>query len=233
VRWKLPLEPKSASAVASELLEELYDSEEGLWGYFVEGAPALLATNVCALRGLVNGAPCLMHTLSFGAAGIPDVLDAAMRANIYAEVVLDEPPACMHVLVTGGTWHGLDLDDLSAQVGDLCTADVGSRAASAAAGRPIVIVPLGKDKEDKKKLSSVLAAQHELPKHVAVGTLAAGAAGVRAHRLPPAGAHAAAAHHLAQPAPARVVSAPHAQLDLHAHLARHVHGRPAAAARRP
>jgi hypothetical protein len=114
-----------------------------------------------------------MHALSFGAAGIPDVLDAAMRAKIYAELVLDEPLACMHVLVTGGTWHGLDLDDLSAQVGDLCTADVGSRAASAAAGRPIVVVSLGKDKEDKKKLSSVLAAQHELPKHVAVGTLTA------------------------------------------------------------
>jgi hypothetical protein len=29
------------------------------------------------------------------------------------------------------------------------------------------------DKEDKKKLSSVLAAQHKLPKHVAVGTLVA------------------------------------------------------------
>jgi hypothetical protein len=93
VRWRLPLERKPADAIDPELHEEVYDSEEGLWGYFVEGAPALLTTNVCALCGLVNGAPCLMHALSFGEAGILLTPDVALRANHYAEVVLVAVPA--------------------------------------------------------------------------------------------------------------------------------------------
>ena len=72
IRWRLDLGSKDISAcIAAHVRDELYESEEGLWGYFVEGAPAHMTDAIRSTRKLVNGTPCLLDSLTFRGGLVP------------------------------------------------------------------------------------------------------------------------------------------------------------------
>jgi hypothetical protein len=51
----------------SAVLDPLYDTNEVMWEIFVVGAPAYLLENIDPAKGLVNGTPVTLHSLSFTA----------------------------------------------------------------------------------------------------------------------------------------------------------------------
>ena len=55
IQWRLELVGQSAGWLSSAEKAELYEHEDGLWGTFVRGAPAIINYNVGTDRGLVNG----------------------------------------------------------------------------------------------------------------------------------------------------------------------------------
>ena len=67
------------------------EHEPGLLQIFVRGAPARLLDTINATKSLCKGTPGRMHSLSFDGE-VPPRLAAAMEADCYAEVWLDEPP---------------------------------------------------------------------------------------------------------------------------------------------
>jgi hypothetical protein len=135
VRWRLPLTKKSAASIGClAKQQQLYEDEEDLWGYFVEGAPVILTENIRSARGLVNGAPGLLDSLDFGGAAPPEY-EAALQPG-FCEITLEAPPVhvCIRVGSTQGddthTWHGVPLADLSCCAG------------SAVSGEQIVPIPV-------------------------------------------------------------------------------------------
>eukprot|EP00959_Pyramimonas_sp_CCMP1952_P007185 150318-Pyramimonas_sp.AAC.1 len=64
ITWKCPLTGKAAELLDRSDLDELYDNEPGLWGYFVRGAPAMLTENIQPTKFLVNGACGYMRSLT-------------------------------------------------------------------------------------------------------------------------------------------------------------------------
>ena len=97
-----------------EVLDNLYDSEPTMFGYYVEGAPVLLTENVQATRHVVNGTRGLMHSLICHEDETPN----ATERRGYHEVTLLHAPTAMNVVV-GATpprtafWHGELLPDLA------------------------------------------------------------------------------------------------------------------------
>jgi energy-coupling factor transporter ATP-binding protein EcfA2 len=148
LRWKLPLNPTDALPIDPCLLDELYDNEPGLWGYFVQGAPALLTENVKSTRKLVNGSPCLLHSVTFRG-DVPQAVSDAFESEQYAVVTLDEPPEAVNVRVSGGTWHGVKLGDFDELV----------RVSDALAAGVVPVV--GFTRKVAKKLGSIFAAQND------------------------------------------------------------------------
>ena len=64
--WRLNIIRPEDTWCTPEELGAIYGNELAtLWGYFVEGAPALLIEGFISVRGLVKGTPGLLDSLSF------------------------------------------------------------------------------------------------------------------------------------------------------------------------
>ena len=64
-KWRLTIVGTNSSQGSPpvQLLDDLYDTEPALFGYFVKEAPVLLTQNIQATRHLVNGTRAIMHSL--------------------------------------------------------------------------------------------------------------------------------------------------------------------------
>ena len=122
-KWKLQLQGDVGVVMPASALDELYRTEQGLWGYFVAGAPVLLTDNIRSTRKLVNGSPALLDSLTFREGQLPGEVAAAYRSGGFKVVELAEAPYSVNVRVDRGDWHGIDLGDLSAVGGSATTAD--------------------------------------------------------------------------------------------------------------
>jgi hypothetical protein len=99
------------AAIEQSVRHEVYNQEQNLWSYFVEGAPVLLLENISSVRMLVNGTAGLLDSLTITNAGDLDRVERAYNMG-YSDVLikLDEPPLAVNVVV-GGTeetpmlWH--------------------------------------------------------------------------------------------------------------------------------
>ena len=103
--------------------ERLLQHEPGLWGYFVEGAPAYLTQTISSPRKLANGSPALLRSLTFAGGAVPAAVQAAYARGGFQVVELKPEDAPQYVnVIVGGTdaaprlWHGVKLDDLSAHI---------------------------------------------------------------------------------------------------------------------
>ena len=112
VRWKLrPCRPFQID------MEQVYEAETTLWGYYVQGAPILLTWNLKSARGLSNGVAALMYSLTLTEQQDRETVNAAQNMRGVV-VTLTAPPHAINVIV-GGTkerpryWHGNPLPDLS------------------------------------------------------------------------------------------------------------------------
>ena len=125
IRWKLPL--VDGEALNAEVLNQLYENEPNLWGYFVEGAPVHITANINSVRKLVNGTPGLLHSLILNSEAHEDraKLVEGYETNTMVEgyetntmVTLAKPPRAVNIIV-GGTpskpmyWHEVPLEELS------------------------------------------------------------------------------------------------------------------------
>ena len=106
-------------------LNDLYNAEPSLWGYFVEGAPINLTENIKPVRKLVNGSPGILDSLVLAASGASSIigrhctdfddatgaplqwtrctLDDVRRANVFQFVELEDLPYAVNVTVGGKT----------------------------------------------------------------------------------------------------------------------------------
>jgi hypothetical protein len=153
LKWRLPLTDDACMTAAQ--LDALYAEEKGLWGFFVEGAPVLLSFTIRATCKMVNGAPGLQDSLTFQSGTLPDAVRDAFAANKYVELEV-EVPFAVNVRVSGGTWHGEKLDDLSGLV------------PSSSQDEVVVPVLFLKKKPVEVPLRSFYAARHNLPAKVKV-----------------------------------------------------------------
>ena len=116
IRWKLPL--VDGEALSAEVLNELYEHEPNIWGYFVEGAPVHITANINSVRKLVNGTPGLLHSLILESEAHEDQAKLAEGYRTNTMVTLAKPPRAVNIIV-GGTpskpiyWHEVPLEDLS------------------------------------------------------------------------------------------------------------------------
>jgi len=69
-KWRLPVQGSVAQNLTDEEMEQLYQSEPGLWGYFCVGCPCMLTRNIHPLLGLANGTSGTYHSLTFGDNGV-------------------------------------------------------------------------------------------------------------------------------------------------------------------
>ena len=120
-RWKLPL----LDELPNVDLNDLYNAEPSLWGYFVEGAPINLCENIKPVRKLVNGSPGILDSLVLDASVASSIigrhctdfddatgaplqwthctLDDVRRANVFQLVELEDLPYAVNVTVGGKT----------------------------------------------------------------------------------------------------------------------------------
>ena len=139
IRWRLDM----VDEIDNKLLrDDVYEDEDHLWGYFVEGAPINLTENMSSTRGLVNGSAGILDSLSFVGGVIPPELQAAeanaasRRGVDVVRVDLAEAPLSVNVRVGGKKslpgqspgsapgsvlWHGVELDDLSGVIESIAT----------------------------------------------------------------------------------------------------------------
>ena len=116
IRWKLPL--VDGEALTAEVLNELYEHEPNIWGYFVEGAPVHITANINSVRKLVNGTPGVLHSLILESEAHEDQDKLAEGYRTNTMVTLAKPPRAVNIIV-GGTpskpiyWHEVPLEDLS------------------------------------------------------------------------------------------------------------------------
>ena len=103
VRWPLAVVARQAAAMDVSELAELREHEEGMWVYFVVGAPCMIVDNINPAMGAANGTRATFHSLSFAEGRAPDELADAERRGGYHEVVLDAPPLTIN--------YELELDD--------------------------------------------------------------------------------------------------------------------------
>ena len=122
VKWPLHLLHDIEEGVREQLLAE----EPNMFGYFVAGAPVTLSQTLRSVRGLVNGSPGLLHSLSFAGDTVPDEL--AEAAPGFCEVELKEAPLAVNVRVGSTrsapyTWHGTRLRDLTGLIASVASGE--------------------------------------------------------------------------------------------------------------
>ena len=113
----------------------LYKDEPTLWGWYVRGAPVLLTENVKSTRGLVNGTPGVLDSLTFKGEGTDAAGDDPLRVaqlerardaerqsaepGGYVGAAIEVPrPTAVHIRVGGGKWHGVDMEVTAADIGE-------------------------------------------------------------------------------------------------------------------
>ena len=149
MRWRLPIADEAGLNLSDAELSSIYDSEPGLWGYFVEGMPVHLTKNIRPVRKLVNGSPGLQHSLSFENGDVPSELGDALAEGGFRVVTLDRAPHSVNVRVGGGLWPGIELGDLS------------QRIESMVEGEQVVPILRASDL-DEVKLRGFRAAEHDV-----------------------------------------------------------------------
>ena len=73
--WRNPLAGDNAKLLTEAEIQQLYSTHLALKSYFVVGVACAITENLSQTRGIVNGAPCVMHSLT------PDPAEDAERAK--------------------------------------------------------------------------------------------------------------------------------------------------------
>ena len=90
-RWKLPIQGRWPEFHEERVLDQMYEDELGLWGYFARGAPVMLLDNVQPSKLLANGASGFLHSLSFLDDG-ENCAKVTAAQGFEGFITLDAPP---------------------------------------------------------------------------------------------------------------------------------------------
>jgi hypothetical protein len=99
LRWKHDL-TVSASSLDDIAKDLLYDNEPELTGLFVEGAPALLSRNINPMKGLANGTPVTLHSITMCPDDDPEDIINKIRNASPGDFVDIPPPLSVNVKCT-------------------------------------------------------------------------------------------------------------------------------------
>ena len=99
IKWKKKLDSNQIALqfIREGRRRELYEHEPALWGYYVKGAPATINFNIATSRGLVNGCPAMMDSLTLADGQSLDVLLETAIRNGTTEIEI-EPPVSINVV---------------------------------------------------------------------------------------------------------------------------------------
>ena len=98
--WRNPLHGAAAAALNSAETNRLFSTHPALSGFFCPGAPAYGKTNVNPTKGIFNGSPLILHSITISPdedrAAFNQALDTATPAQL---VILHHPPFSVQVEV--------------------------------------------------------------------------------------------------------------------------------------
>jgi hypothetical protein len=107
LKWKQQIKDRELNELVKAMeqsdLDALYESEEGLWQYFVAGATAVLTENICVARGLANGTRVVFSSVGYYDKATHDRVLNDIQSAIHrheTEVILPGPPDYMIVEVS-------------------------------------------------------------------------------------------------------------------------------------
>lgn len=129
---------RHASMLNEEELESLYKRYAALTGYFVQGAPAFITRNINPAKGLANGTPAVMHSLSWS--------NPAYAAQIAVRIARAEPGEIIDVVLP----LSLNLEIPSAQVQKSQWKTAGRESLI----KPLTVVPIKCDKSSCVRLQN-------------------------------------------------------------------------------
>ena len=100
VRWQTPLAGREAVRLNKAHLHELYQSEAGLWEYFVYDAPCVIEGqgNKAQVNGLVNGTQGRMHSLTLARDSTDNLAALMESAGPGGIVTLSQAPAYINIV---------------------------------------------------------------------------------------------------------------------------------------
>jgi hypothetical protein len=92
---------KAGNSMPADKKNQLYDSDPGMWAYFVPGAPMMCTEIVNTARKIANGTICVARSLSFDTAELQAHVAALAAAAQPGEVIdLADRPLSVNVEVT-------------------------------------------------------------------------------------------------------------------------------------
>jgi hypothetical protein len=103
VVWRNPLSQDQVTVLTSREVgvEHIYrTNHNGLFSYFVQGAPAYLTSNICPIKGLANGTQVKLHSLTWPEnAPVATYLARIACAAPGEEVYIEIPPITINVQI--------------------------------------------------------------------------------------------------------------------------------------
>ena len=99
IKWKQPLTGRVASQLNDITVDLLYETQTELTGLFVEGAPAYLLQNIEPTKGLANGTPLELHSITLCPDDDPDTYRQLINDALPGEVITIPTPAMINVRV--------------------------------------------------------------------------------------------------------------------------------------
>ena len=91
---------RASNLLPTVVKDQMYDSDPGMWSYFVPGAPMMCLENVNSDRKVANGTTCIARSLSFSTAEEQQHVEDLVRFADPGDVIdLAEAPLSVNVEV--------------------------------------------------------------------------------------------------------------------------------------
>jgi hypothetical protein len=106
LRWRNNLSNKVASRLPGSVLEKLSEKQEMNF-IFIKGAPCYLTKNINPIRGLANGTPGELHSLTFSDSDTAAMVQDLMRKDRSDDIIDIPSPMCVNIRVPhlDGSWE--------------------------------------------------------------------------------------------------------------------------------
>lgn len=121
VRWRIPLGATILSSLKKSVIDEIYNDNAFMWGYFIQGCKGYMSKNLNTFYSVCNGSPILYYALQLGNDtddveydGYTDRDSILISTAKPGEDVIIEPPFAVYV-----TLDGVPVDKLNANGVDL------------------------------------------------------------------------------------------------------------------
>ena len=100
LRWRLKISGPHFEFMSEQEVEQLYQQEKGLWGYFVQDAPSFIDENIDPSKKVANGTFVTMHSVTLDARDNSGALAQRIQSSPAGTVIdLEREPLTINVKV--------------------------------------------------------------------------------------------------------------------------------------